>query len=153
MTDTTKKDEVLAFLKAHSLATLATISAEGYARARLIYYASDDAFNVYFLSLANTRKVSDIRANPKAAMVISDSDKQHTLEIEGVFEEMTDTATFGPIITQLSKNLFPDDGPEAPLTHMDKSVPVFFKLIPSWIRWSNFTQGRGNAEVFTEIVP
>jgi len=153
MTNSTPKDEALTFLKAHSLATLATISPEGNPHARIVYYASDDAFNVYFLSLANTRKVADIRVNPKAAVVISDDDKQHMLQIEGVFEEMTDTATFGPIITKLSQNLFPEDGPEAPVTHMDKAKPVFFKLAPTWVRWSNFTLGRSSAEVFAEIVP
>lgn len=150
MTDSTKQ-EALAFLKSHSLASLATVSPEGQPRARLLYYASDDAFNTYFLSLANTRKVADIRANPKAALVVASDDKEHTLQIEGVFEEMTDTATFGPMITELSKNLYPETGPSAPITHMDKAHPVFFKLTPTWIRWNNFTLGDGNSQVFAEI--
>lgn len=150
-TDT--KEEALAFLKAHSLATLATVSPDGHPRARLIYYVCDDSLNLYFLSLGNTRKVSDIRANPKAAIVVSGDDKTHTLQIEGVFEEMTDTATFGPVITELSRNLFPENAPEAPITHMDKGKPVFFKFVPTWIRWGNFTLGNSNAEVFVEIAP
>jgi general stress protein 26 len=151
MTDSTKKEAALAFLKSHDLAMLATVSAEGQPRARLVYYASDEAFNIYFLSLANTRKVADIRANPKAAMVISSDDKQHTLQLEGTFEEMTDTATFGPIITELSRHLFPEAEPAAPITHLDKDKPVFYKLAPTWIRWGDFTLGDGTAEVFAEI--
>lgn len=150
MTDATKQ-EALAFLKSHSLATLATVSPEGQPRARLVYYASDDAFNVYFLSLANTRKVTDIRTNPKAALVVASGDKEHTLQIEGEFVEMTDTATFGPMITELSRNLYPEAGPSAPITHMDKARPVFFKLAPTWIRWNDFTLGDGNSRIFTEI--
>lgn len=153
MTNSTKKEEALAFLKAHTLATLATVSADGYPRARLVYYACDDLFNLYFLSLANTRKVADIRANPKAAIVVSSDDKQHMLQVEGTFEEMTDTATFGPMIAELSKNLFPENAPSAPITHMDQGKPVFFKLVPTWIRWGNFTTGHGNTEVFEEIAP
>lgn len=153
MTDSEKREEALAFLKGHSLATLATVSADSHPRARLVYYVSDDSFTIYFLSLANTRKVADIHANPRAAIVITDDDKQRTLQIEGVFEEMTDTATFGPMITELSRHLFPENAPEAPLTRMDHGKPVFFKLVPTWIRWGNFTIGQGNTEVFAEIVP
>ena len=153
MNDSTKRHEALTFLKSNSLASLATVSANGQPRVRLIYYACDDSFTMYFLSLANTRKVADIHANPKAAVVVAGEDKQHTLQIEGVFQEMTDTATFGPVITKLSRNLFPDDGPEAPLTHMDKGKPVFFKFVPTWIRWGNFTIEHGDTGAFVEIVP
>ncbi len=151
MNTSIQKEAVLSFLKAHTIATLATVSPEGTPRARTIYYASDDAFNIYFLSLASTRKVSDIRANPTAAFVVSGDDKMHTLQIEGIFVEMTDTATFGPIITELTAHLYPANGPEAPITHLDNAKPVFFKLSPTWIRWGDFLKGHGNGEVFTEI--
>jgi hypothetical protein len=136
--ETTPKDQILAFLESHELGALATTSPEGEAHVRLVYYANDPVGNLYFLSLANTRKVADIRANTKAAFVVVSDDKEHTLQIEGNFEEITDTATFGPIIV-------------TPVTHLDPSKPVCFKLTPSWIRWGDFTKGRGNENVFTEI--
>lgn len=151
MNTSIQKEAASSFLNAHSVGTLATLSPEGNPRARTIYYASDDAFNIYFLSLASTRKVSDIRANPTAAFVVSGEDKAYTLQIEGTFIEMTDTATFGPIITELTAHLYPANGPEAPITHLDNAKPVFFKLSPSWIRWGDFSKGHGNEEVFTEI--
>jgi general stress protein 26 len=149
--ETTPKDQILAFLESHELGALATTSPEGEAHVRLVYYANDPVGNLYFLSLANTRKVADIRANTKAAFVVVSDDKEHTLQIEGNFEEITDTATFGPIIVTLTRHLFPNGEPSAPVTHLDPSKPVCFKLTPSWIRWGDFTKGRGNENVFTEI--
>jgi general stress protein 26 len=146
-----KRKEALAFLKAHTIAAIATKSAEGNPHVRMVYYACDDAFAIYFLSLANTRKAADIKANKEAAFVVSSPDTHHTLQIEGVFEEMTDTGTFGPTIVSLTQHLFPKGEEAAPITHLDASHPVFFKLSPTWIRWGDFTRGGGNKEVFFEV--
>jgi general stress protein 26 len=146
------RNNALNFLQANSIGALATKSPEGDPHVRLIYYACDDTFSLYFLSLANTRKADDIATNKKAAFVVSSSDSHHTLQIEGVFEEMTDTETFGPMIVNLTKHLFPKDDSPAPITHLDPSHPVFFKLTPTWIRWGDFTQGNGSEKVFTELL-
>ncbi len=151
MQTTTHKEDALAFLKFHTLGALATLSPEGEPHVRLAYYAGDETFATYFMSLANTRKVADIHANPKAAFVVSSEDKAHTLQIEGVFEEITDTATFGPILAELTKHLYPNEEPSAPITHMDASHPVLYKLTPTWIRWGDFTHGTHTNEVMFEI--
>ncbi len=146
-----QRTDALAFLKNHSLGTLATLSTEGTPRARVLYYACDESLSLYFLTLANTRKVADIRANPKAAFVVTDAEKNQTLQIEGVFEEITDTATFGPILSELSGRLFPEESQAAPITHMDSAKPVFFKLVPTWIRFGDFVEANGSAEAFSEV--
>jgi general stress protein 26 len=143
--------DALSFLTSNSIGALATISSENNPRVRLVYYATDSDFSIYFLSLENTRKTSDIRSNEKAAFVVSSPDSHHTLQIEGVFEEMTDTATFGPVIANLTSHLFPKGEDSAPLTHLDTAKPVFFKLAPRWIRWGDFTKGTKSDDVFTEL--
>jgi general stress protein 26 len=145
------KEQISAFLEASELCALSTMSPEGAPHVRLVYYATDPAGNLYFLSLANTRKVADMRANDKGAVVIINSDKERTLQIEGTFEEITDTATFGPIIVSLTRHLYPNAGPDAPVTHLDNAQPVCFKLHPTWIRWADFTKGMGTSHVFTEL--
>jgi general stress protein 26 len=147
------RSAALAFLTENDLAALSTVSSEGGPRSRLVYYAADDAFSVYFLSLANTRKVADIRANPKAAFVVMSDDKHRTLQIEGSFEEITDTATFGPILSELTKHLFPKGEESAPVAHLDEARPVFFKLVPSWVRFGDFTLAKGSSDAFAEINP
>jgi hypothetical protein len=73
--------------------------------------------------------------------------------MEGAFEEMTDTATFGPMLSQLTTHLFPKGDISAPVTHLDTAHPVFFKFTPTWIRFADFTAGNGNKEVFSLITP
>ncbi|HEY4488965.1 MAG TPA: pyridoxamine 5'-phosphate oxidase family protein [Candidatus Paceibacterota bacterium] len=150
-TDAEMKEIALNYLKTNELGALATKSPEGKPRVRQVYYACTDDFSVYFLSLANTRKVSDIRANEEAAFVVTGSDKRHALQIEGVFEEITDTATFGPIITSLTSHLYPEGEPTAPVAHLDNAKPVCFKLKPTWVRYADFDAGLGSTSVFTEI--
>lgn len=146
-----QKSDAVAFLKEHDLGTLATLSSEGIPRARTVYYTCDDSLSVYFLTLANTRKVSDIRSNSHAAFVVTDPEKSQTIQIEGVFEEMTDTATFGPVISNLTARLFPEGKEPAPITHMDSAKPLLFKLIPTWIRFGDFVETQGSNEVFSSV--
>lgn len=149
MTD--PRTDALTFLKAHDLGALATVAENGDPRVRLLYYVTDDACNLYFMTLAHTRKSTEIRTDGRAAFTVASDDASHTLQIEGVFEEMTDTATFGPVLVELTKHLFPDDHAPAPITKFGTDTPVLFKLKPTWIRWADFTKEPG--EVFSEILP
>jgi general stress protein 26 len=151
MTDTDPQKAAYAFLTQNSIGALATKSPDGNPRVRLVYYASDDSFSIYFLSLANTRKVADIHADPAAAFVVASSDTHHTLQMEGAFEEMTDTVTFGPVLSELTKHLFPKGEISAPITHLDAAHPVFFKFTPTWIQWSDFTLGTESKDVVFKI--
>jgi len=146
-----QKSDAVAFLKAHSHGSLATVSVEGTPRVRTLYYACDDALSVYFLTLANTRKVNDIHSNPHAAFVVTDLEGNQTLQIEGVFEEITDTATFGPVLSDLTARLFPKGEPSAPITHMDSAMPLLFKLVPTWVRFGDFSEAYGSNEVFSNV--
>ena len=145
-----KRSAALSFLKANTVGALATSAPENTPRVRLVHYASD-GFIFYFLTLENTRKSQDLRANAKAAFVVASNDTCHTLQIEGQAIEITDTATLSPELSALTKQLFPKDADAAPVTHLDPSKPVMFMLSPTWIRWGDFTNGDGNAETYFEI--
>lgn len=146
-----QRSDALAFLRSHSLGSLATISPEGMPRVRAVYYACDESLSVYFLTLENTRKVADIHADPHAAFTVTDASANQTIQIEGVFEEITDTATFGPILSELTARLFPEGQPAAPITHMDKAKPVFFKLVSSWVRFGDFSESSVSEKAFTVV--
>jgi general stress protein 26 len=148
---TDPKSAALSFLKDNCVGAVSTLSEAGTPRVRLVYYAADDSFSVYFLSLGNTRKVTDIRADSRAAFVVAGPDAHHTLQMEGTFEEITDTATFGPILSDLTKHLFPEGEESSPLDHLASAKPVIFKFSPTWIRWGDFTHPSRSEEAFTEI--
>ena len=148
-----KRDDALSFLVGHDTGVLATLSDEGTPRARLVYYTCDDSFNVYFITLANTRKAGDLRRDPHAAFVVSETDTPRTIQIEGKVTDLTDTVELDPMLTNFVHKLMSHERYGIPLTRFDASELKFFRLAPEWVRWGDFTSGRGNDEVFTEINP
>lgn len=145
------RDEALAFALNHNSGVLSTVSPEGNPRSRFLYYACDDEFNIYFLTLANTRKAADIAANPHAAFVVSEIDAPRTLQIEGTVEDLTETATASPLLSQFMQFLTSGKRYGIPLERFDQTTMKWYRLKPDWIRWGNFTFGRGSEEVFAEI--
>jgi general stress protein 26 len=146
-----KREEALSFLVDHDTGVLATLSREGAARARLVYYTCDDAFNIYFLTLKATRKVADLATNPRAAFVVSETDIPRTIQIEGAVEDLTDTATVDPILDDFVHRLMAHGKYGIPLARFDASELKFYRLTPQWVRWGDFTFGQGTDNVLTEI--
>lgn len=148
-----KRDEALSFLVNHDTGVLATISDAGEPRARLVYYTCDDAFNIYFITLKNTRKAADITANGKAAFVVSETEIPHTIQLEGTVADLSDSATLDPLLVDFMRRLMSHNTFGIPITHFDTSEFIFCKLTPTWVRWGDFTFGQGTDNVLTEIDP
>lgn len=147
-----QKTAALSLLTGNSVGVLATLSPEGTPRARTLYYASDDAFGVYFCTLATTRKVEDIAHNRRGAFVVSANDLPQTIQIEGAISDLTETATINEVIGRLSDTLMKHGPHFAPLTHLDTGKIRFYKLTPSLVRFGDFTDGIGTEKTFSEIV-
>jgi general stress protein 26 len=148
-----KRDEALSFLVGHSTGVLATVSKEGKPRARLVYYASDDAFRVHFITLANTRKAEDLAAHSHAAFVVAEAAAPRTVQIEGAVEDLTDSATVDPMLADFVRMLMSNTRFGAPLARFDTATLKFYRLTPDWVRWGDFTFGRGTDTVLTVINP
>ena len=146
-----KKGEALAFLRAHTTGVLSTISEAGNPRSRLLYYTCDDAFNVYFITLANTRKAADLHAHPKASFVTFDTEVPRTLQLEGDVSDLSETATNDPLLVHFVEMLMSHNTYGIPMERFDAAKMVFYKITPTWIRWGDFTIGEGTDEVFTTI--
>jgi general stress protein 26 len=143
----------LEFLKSKKAGVLSTLSPANEPRARLVYYSSDDAFNVYFLTMANTRKAEDIAAHPKAAFTIADEDAPRTLQIEGDVADITDSPADDAVIETLFHNLKMNAEYYAPLARLDRGDVRFYRLSPTWVRFGNFVAGHSTAETQFEIAP
>ncbi len=147
------REEALAFLVHHESGVLSTVSKEGKPRSRQVYYTCDNAFNIYFLTLANTRKVADLAANPSAAFVVSELELPRTLQIEGSAANLTDTAALDPLLSSFIKTLMSHAQFGIPLERLDAAAVQFYRLTPDWVRWGDFTFGRGTDDVLTIINP
>lgn len=140
-----------AFLSSHSIGVLATLSPEGTPHARTMYYAADEALNVFFLTVESTRKVDDLAHTALAAFVVTNEAGPQTLQIEGTVSDLTETATLDPVTHNLLETLLARGERFAPVTRLDMGSIHFYKLTPTWVRWGDFVQGQGTDEVLTEI--
>jgi|SRR3989344_1057569 len=148
---TDAKTRALAFLKNNAVGTLATVSPEGMPRARTVHYVVTDSFEIFFLTLSGTRKVEDINGDHRAAFVVSDEDAPQTIQIEGTLVEQPDLTLIDPVVSGLMQTLMARGESFAPLTHLDAGNILCYKLVPTWIRWGDFTHGEGSSEVFSVI--
>lgn len=147
-----KRDAALTFAVNHSVGVLSTISPEGNPRSRVMYYTCDDSFNIYFLTLADTRKVADIAVHPYAAFVVSESTIPRTLQLEGAVTDLTERATLNPLMTNFIKSLMAHAPFGAPIEHFDASAMKWYQLTPTWIRWGDFTLDQGTDTVLSELI-
>lgn len=141
------------FLTENSVGVLATVAPDGTPRARTVYYAANDSFEIFLLTLAGTRKVEDINAHAQVAFVVSDPALPATLQIEGTLSAQPDTAAIDPMVSRLMDTLMQHGDSFAPVTHLDQQNILFYKLTPSWIRFGDFSKGQGTDEVFSVITP
>ncbi len=122
--------ELLAFLRSHRLAVQASVSAPDGAQAAVVGFAVSDRFEVIFDSLGSTRKVMNLRRNPRIAVVIGWDDEQ-TVQIEGVADEPT-----GPELARLKAVYF-----EAFPDGVDREKwpgNTYVRVRPQWMRYSDF---------------
>lgn len=148
-----KREEALSFLVNHDAGVLATRSGDGEPRARMMYYTCDDAFNVYFMTLKNTRKVADLATHPRAAFVVAKTDIPRTIQLEGNVEDLTETATIDPLLSDFVHRLMAHTTYGIPLSRFDADEIRFYRLTPAWVRWGDFTAEQGTDNVLTEIDP
>ncbi len=123
-------EELLSFLRSHRLAVQASVSAVGHAQAAVVGFAVSDRFEVVFDSLGSTRKVINLRRNPRIAVVIGWDDEQ-TVQIEGIADEPT-----AEELTRLKAVYFTayPDGVE----RQKWSGITYVRVRPHWMRYSDF---------------
>ncbi len=127
------REEVLAFMRQHSLASVSTRSPTGSPQAAVVGFAVTDAFEIIFDTLESTRKARNLTARPEAALVIGgfNPGDQRTVQYEGV----TDTPRDRELAPLVERYLaaFPD-GVER------QSWPglIYVRVRPRWIRYSDY---------------
>ncbi len=77
------RERVWALLATHTTMTLATTGPDGAPAAAAVFYAADEAFNLYFLSEEQTRHGQNMASNPGVAATIQ-ADRQDWRAITGL---------------------------------------------------------------------
>ena len=124
------RDELLAFLRAQPWAVEASVNGDGEPQAAVIGVAVTENLELVFDTLGTSRKASNLRANPRIALVLG-WDNGQTAQIEGVADEPT-----GEELQRLKAiylQRFPDGHERAALADI-----TYFRVSPMWVRHSDF---------------
>ncbi len=146
------RQDALAFLKHHKAGVLATVSAEGAPHATTVYYVCDEDFNIYILTLANSRKFAAIQAHPEVAFTVSVPDVPQAIQIEGIASDISMDEGVKHKRQELFGVLSSNNWFYGPITKMDPADAMVVWIRPTWVRWSDYAFAEaGNSNVLIEL--
>ena len=127
------RDELLAFMRENMYAVQASVSPYGSPQAAVVGIVVSDQFEVFLDTLSTSRKATNLRQNPAAALVIgpTDAGATRTVQLEGIVDEPTGSDL--DRLLELYFTRFPDG-------RTRRSWPglIYLRVRPTWIRYSNF---------------
>jgi uncharacterized protein len=133
------------FLAAHSTLTLATVDAQGQPMAASLFFVSDAALNVYWVSGAHSRHSVNVAANPRAALAVHGS-YWSWMEIAGVQMEGTVAVVPPGAAWQEVWQGYLAKFPFAAEFQAEMSRSNFYHFTPVWARLTDNGQGFGHKE-------
>ena len=139
--ETMTRTELLLFIREHSLGVVATKSPSGQPQASVVGIAVSDAFEILFDTLANTRKVQNLRHSPEVACVVG-WDEEQTVQIEGIADEPQ-----GHELLRLQRHYFA----QFPDGRVRLAWPgiTYVRIRPNWIRYSDFRDAETETAEFS----
>lgn len=144
---TISRVDLLDFMRDQSLAVVASVSDAGVPEAAVVGIAVNDRFEVVFDGLASSRKVRNLRARPRAALVIGGMTPgdERTVQYEGIADEPT--LHDRELLKELYFRRFPAGRGRSELPGV-----TYLRLRPSWIRFSDYNQDPPLVVEFDEFV-
>jgi general stress protein 26 len=125
--------ELLSFMREHPLGVQASVSAAGAPQAAVVGIIVSDDFEVFFDTDAGSRKVANLRGNPRAALVVGGTKPgdERTLQYEGVADEPQ-----GEELQRLQAAYFE----VFPAGRERQAWPgiTYIRARPTWIRYTDF---------------
>ena len=108
------KEKILEKMKAHTLASFATVTEDGKPWTRYVVVKADDQLNVWFATFKNSRKTIQIEKNPEVHLTlgVSEPDKAVSwLQVQGRAELFEDAETKKAVWYDILTSIFsgPDD--------------------------------------------
>lgn len=140
--DNVSVTELLAFLRSHQVAVLATVNnTNDSPHATTIYYYVEDDLKFYFLTRNQSAKMNNIKKNQSVALAITDPASLQTVQVEGLAMEVDYSQKYASTIKKFTDQLAKNDKEwsDLPLNHQGNSgYFAFVQVTPSWIRWSDY---------------
>jgi hypothetical protein len=129
-----RQEKLLAFMRQEPYAVEASVTAHGRPQAALVGIVVTDRFEVFFDTLADSRKAVNLRGNPAVALVIGPAaaGSERTVQLEGAADEPK-----GPELARLLELYlarFPDG-----LKRQQWPGISYWRIRPTWLRYSDFS--------------
>ena len=127
--------ELLNFMREHPLAVEASVSAAQGAQAAVVGIVVTDDFEVFFDTAATSRKVDNLRRNPRIALVIGGTTvgDERTVQYEGIADEP------GGAELERLKELYCDVFPAGRERQSWPGI-TYIRTTPTWARYTDFNQ-------------
>ncbi|MFN8596247.1 MAG: pyridoxamine 5'-phosphate oxidase family protein [Anaerolineae bacterium] len=146
LTDTARA-EVAAFLKKHTTLTLATVDREAWPQAANVFFVSDDALNLYWISGEKSRHSQNLERVSRVAVTIHNETWDwrdiHGVQIEGQARRLID-----PDETDRAWALFRDKFPFTAEFTDQIARSAFYVLTPHWLRVIDNSKYFGHQEEY-----
>ncbi len=125
--------QILAAMRAQRYAVQASVSERSSPQAAVVGIVVTDAFELFFDTLETTRKLRNLRRDPRVAFVLGGTleGDERTVQYEGVADEPR-----GPELERLRELYFTrfPDGPE----RLSWPGLVYVRVRPLWLRYSDY---------------
>lgn len=126
---------LLDFLRLHRLAVQASVSARGVPQAAVVGIGVTNRFEIVFDTLASTRKVKNLRANPKIALVIGGllPGDERSVQYEGI----ADVPEGAELARVLPAYYASHPGGR---TRARRPGVIYIRVRPTWLRYCDYNQ-------------
>jgi general stress protein 26 len=120
------------FISRHKLAVVSTNGLYGHPQSALVGIAVSRDLEIYFDTVDTTRKIANMRRDPKVSLVIGWENEQ-SLQYEGVADE--------PRSAELAslKSIYFEAWPDGPDRQTWEGI-TYCRVRPAWLRFSSFVE-------------
>ena len=122
--------ELVAFIRRHRYAVQASVSLAGAPQAAVVGIVVTEGLELFFDTLATSRKCRNLRRDPRIAFVIG-WDEEQTVQVEGVTDEPN-----GAELARL-KEVYFASFPDGRDRERWPDI-AYFRARPTWARYSDF---------------
>jgi general stress protein 26 len=137
---------VLQYLQSHRYAVVSTVSRTGYPQAAMVGIAVNDEFEIVFDSLESTRKVLNIRLNPKVSLVAGGwtTGDERTVQCEGLADFPRGSKL--DALCDVYYRCFPEGKQRISWQGL-----VYVRVRPTWLRYSDFNLSPADIREFGPV--
>src|SRR5258705_12059601 len=122
--------ELYAFIRRHTYAVPASVAEAGAPQAAVGGVVATEDLEIFFDTIATSRKARNLRRDPRVALVIG-WDEEQTVQYEGVVDEPR-----GADLARLKETYF-ERFPDGRERERQPDI-AYFRARPTWARYSDF---------------